>query len=174
MGQASPVIGTILNTGKVAAIAAVLGLRNSWISPKEENTVDKPKLIEDFVCKATLCNIEDFLNMPIEKQNEVGKSYANHIYYSLIKDKAIYSQQSTIVDAYLVTYDGNHDKGKCIEVIRKKLGMNKNSSTNNVSSDNPLTEGLANKFNIEDNIIVPNFIDNSELMAGKIVNIEAV
>lgn len=174
MGQASPVIGTILNTGKVAAIAAGLGLRNSWISPKEESTIDKPKLIEDFVCKATLCNIEDFLNMTIEKQNEVGKSYANHIYYSLLKDKAIYSQQSTIVDAYLVTYDGNHDKGKCIEVIRKKLGMNKNSSENNINSDSPLTEDSPNKLNSENNIIAPNSIDNSELIAGNIVNIEAV
>jgi hypothetical protein len=174
MGQASPVIGTILNTGKVAAIAAGLGLRNSWISPKEESTIDKPKLIEDFVCKATLCNIEDFLNMTIEKQDEVGKSYANHIYYSLLKDKTTYSKQSTIVDAYLMTYDGNHDKGKCLEVIRKKLGINKIISETNLNSDSQLAENLSNKIYNDDNIIIPDSINNSDILAGDVMNIEAV
>ncbi len=126
--HALPVIGKVLSGGKVTAIVTGLGLRNGWISPNDkEDSIDKVKFMEEFVCKAILCNAERFFNLTDVEQIKLSSFYGKHIFNSMNKDQNKYLSQSSIVDSYLNNLSdkndliGNYNQSECFNNIRNKL-----------------------------------------------------
>ena len=145
-----PIIGKILDGSKASAIATSLGIR--WYKPKDNN-VNKDKFIEEFVCIASTCNIKEFLNLTVDDQEEIAKSYAKHIDHSFSNDKKSYTTQSTIVHSYLESYGGNHNKTKCIDNIRYELKISSNDTdTSDVSIENQSPKKDSNRsiINVND------------------------